>query len=62
MPCPYTDILLDNKSHFYLKWVLLAVSLSACDRNECSKAQKANTIKAYKAFLEKYPNGKFVGL
>jgi hypothetical protein len=40
--------------------LLLAISLSACERNEWSKAQKANTVEAYKAFLEKYPKGKFV--
>lgn len=39
--------------------LLMVLFLSGCEKSAWSKAQKANTAESYKAFLDKYPNGKF---
>jgi len=38
---------------------LVVFFISACERDEWANAQKTNTVEAYNAFLEKYPNGEF---
>jgi len=41
--------------------MLLAIlSLSACEKRDWGKAQQTNSIEGYKAYMTKYPKGKFV--
>jgi len=39
--------------------LLIAMLLFGCEKNEWAKVQKTNTVEGYKAFVQKYPNGKF---